>query len=67
MSLPRAMVNEDEQSSKVLDLNISPSVTKSLVSFGISMPMKDLPSMTSTTLTLETDKDLAKSFERLLI
>ena len=67
MSFPRAIVNGDENSSKVFDLRISPKVTKSLFSFGISIPTNDLPSITSTTLTLDTDNDLARSFERLLI
>ena len=53
MSFPRAIVSGDENSSKVFDLRISPKVTRSLFSFGISIPTNDLPSITSTTLTLE--------------
>ena len=33
MSFPRAIVNGDENSSKVFDLRISPKVTRSLFSF----------------------------------
>ena len=35
--------------------------------FGISIPMTDLPAITSTTRTLITAIERAKSFERLLI
>ena len=67
MSLPRAIDSGEDFSSKVFDLSISPRTTKALFSFGISIPINDLPSITSTILTLETESDLAKSFERLLI
>ena len=36
-------------------------VTTFLFGFGISIPIEDLPSITSTTLTLLTANDLAKS------
>ena len=67
ISFPRAIDNGEDISSKVFDLSISPSTTNALFSLGISIPINDLPSMTSTILTLETESDLAKSFERLLI
>ena len=43
---------------------ISPSVTISRFSFGISRPMTDLPGMTSTTRTLMADSERARSFAR---
>ena len=44
---------------------ISPSVTSSRVSFGISRPIVDLPGMTSTTRTLIADSARARSLARL--
>ena len=67
ISFPKAMESGDDSSSKVLERNISPKTTKALLSLGTSIPIKDLPSMTSTILTLDTDRDLAKSFDKLLI
>ena len=46
---------------------ISPSVTISRFSFGISRPIVDLPGMTSTTRTLIADSARARSFARLEI
>jgi hypothetical protein len=40
---------------------ISPSVTISRFSFGISSPMTDLPGITSTTRTLMVDSARARS------
>ena len=67
ISFPKATVKGESISSNVFDLSISPKTTRALFSFGISIPIKDFPSITSTTLTLETESDLAKSLERLLI
>jgi hypothetical protein len=46
---------------------MSPSVTISRFSFGISMPMTDLPGITSTTRTLIADSERARSFASALI
>ena len=46
---------------------ISPKVTISRFSFGISRPTTDLPGMISTTRTLMADSARARSFDRLLI
>ena len=46
---------------------ISPSVTTSRFSFGISRPITDLPGMTSTTRTLIADSARARSLARLEI
>ncbi len=46
---------------------ISPSVTISRFSLGISRPTTDLPGMISTTRTLMADRARARSFDRLLI
>ena len=46
---------------------ISPSVTISRFSFGISRPTNGLPGMISTTRTLMADSARARSFARLLI
>ena len=43
---------------------ISPSVTISRVSFGISRPIVDLPGMISTTRTLMAESARARSFAR---
>ncbi len=64
MSLPKANVNGDARSSYARDLRISPRVTISRISFGISKPTKDLPGITSTTRTLTTDNDRAMSLDR---
>ena len=67
MSLPMAMAKFD------LDLaNFSQDITsaKNTVSrclLGNSIPITDLPSITSTTLTLLADKERAKSLDRLVI
>ena len=64
MSLPNTNAIGDAISSYVRDLMISPSVTISRFSFGISRPMTDLPGMTSTTRTLIADSERARSLER---
>ena len=67
MSLPSASVRGEASSSYAVDFSISPRVTNSLFSFGISRPTNDLPGITSTTRTLTTDKALARSLARLVI
>ena len=46
---------------------ISPSVTISRFSFGISRPMTDLPGITSTTRTLMVESARARSFDSAVI
>ena len=46
---------------------ISPSVTISRFSFGISRPMTDLPGITSTTRTLMVESARARSLESAVI
>ena len=67
ISLPKPSVSFDEKFSKTADLSISDNLTICLFSFGISMPITFLPGITSTTLTVVTDKALAKSFAKLVI
>src|ERR1700688_3574313 len=67
MSFPKASASGELTSSYGLDLMISPSVTISRFSLGISKPTTDLPGMISTTRTLIADSARARSFDRLLI
>ena len=67
MSLPSASASGDVTSSYAFDLMISPSVTISRFSFGISRPMTDLPGMTSTTRTLMAESERARSLARPVI
>ena len=67
MSLPRPRAVDEWISSYSLELSISLRVTSSRLELGISRPMTDLPGITSTTRTLTTDSDLARSLDRLLI
>ena len=61
MSLPTQ--NSKEVSSFCLNFFIIEyNETICLFGFGISIPIVDLPSITSTTLTLLTARDLARSF-----
>ena len=65
ISCPRASVNGDFDSSKTVDESTSLKLTISLSSLGISMPTTDLPGITSTTRTLITDKERARSLAKL--
>ncbi len=67
MSLPSASVSGETTLSYALDFRISPSVTSCRFSLGISSPTNDLPGMTSTTRTLTTDSERARSLARLTI
>ena len=67
MSLPSAIASGEATSSYAFDFTISPKVTSSRFSLGISRPITDLPGMTSTTRTLTADRARARSLERLLI
>ena len=67
MSFPSPSTVLELSSSYSLELNISFRVTSSRVALGISSPITDLPGITSTTRTLTTDSERARSLERLLI
>ena len=67
ISFPSPIVRLEEKFSKAEDLRISDSLTICLFSFGISIPITFLPGMTSTTLTLVTDKALARSLDKFVI
>ena len=61
MSLPSTSVSGEALSSYSGDDSPSTSRTNSRLWLGISMPMTDLPAMLSTTRTLSTDSERAKS------
>ena len=61
MSCPKARLRLDGDALNAFELNISVSLTIFLLLFGISIPTNDLPSITSTTRTLLTERDLAMS------
>ena len=61
MSCPSASVRLDGEFLKAWEDKISVNRTIFLFVFGISIPTNDLPSITSTTLTLLTESDLAIS------
>ena len=67
ISFPRAIVSGDLDLSYSLEMIISLNDTVSLISFGISIPMDEVPGMLSTTLKLVTDIVLARSFDKLII
>ena len=67
MSCPKAKLKLEGDDLKAFEDSISVSLTIFLFVLGISMPTYDLPSITSTTLTLLTDKDLAISCAMLVI
>ncbi len=67
ISLPRPSVRGDDDLSYSFDIRISLSVTSSRCSLGISSPTTVLPGMTSTTSTLITDKDRARSRDSAVI
>ena len=67
ISLPRAKVTGESDSSNSLDCSTERNRTISRCSLGISIPITDFPGITSTTRTLNTDNDLAKSLAKLLI
>ena len=67
ISFPRARDKCDFEFSKAEDARISFNRTIFLFVFGISMPTTDLPSITSTTLTLLTARDLAISWAMFVI
>ena len=67
MSLPNARVKADDESWNTRAFNTSLSRTISRSSFGISIPTTDLPGITSTTRTLRTARERARSFARLEI
>ena len=62
MSWPKAKLRFEGDDLNAFEDNISVSLTIFLLLFGISIPTKDLPSITSTTLTLLTESDLAMSW-----
>ena len=62
ISWPKAKLKFEGDDLKALEDNISVRRTIFLLVFGISIPTYDLPSITSTTLTLLTDNDLAISW-----
>ena len=62
ISCPKASVRFEGELLKAWEDKISVSLTIFLFVFGISIPTYDLPSITSTTLTLLTDNDLAISW-----
>ena len=62
ISWPSATLRFEGEDLKALEESISVSLTIFLLLLGISIPTYDLPSMTSTTLTLLTDSDLAISW-----
>ena len=61
MSCPNARERGDGEFLKALDERISLNRTIFLFVFGISIPTTDLPSITSTTLTLLTARERAIS------
>ena len=67
ISFPRANVSGEEDSVNTLAPSTSLRRTISRSSLGISMPTTDLPGITSTTRTLSTARDRARSFARLEI
>ena len=67
ISCPSATLKFDGDDLKALELKISVSLTIFRLLLGISIPTKDFPSITSTTLTLLTDNDLAISWAMLVI
>ena len=67
ISLPNASVKGELERSKASEEITSLSRTISLFSLGISIPTTDLPGMTSTTRTLITAMDRAKSLANPLI
>ncbi len=67
MSLPSASARGEATSSYALLLMISPSVTTSRFSFGISRPITDFPGITSTTRTLVVESERARSLASAVI
>ena len=67
ISLPKANVNGDGERSYASDDRTSLSLTISLFSFGISIPTTDFPGITSTTRTLMTAIERARSFAKPVI
>ncbi|MNN31130.1 hypothetical protein D3C81_1448050 [compost metagenome] len=67
MSCPRAMVTGDLASSYCGDDSTSEKRTICRSSLGISIPTVVLPGITSTTRTLVTARERARSFARLAI
>ena len=66
ISLPRASVSWEVDSSYSRVFRISPRLMIERCSLGISRPIYDLPGITSTTRTLIADRARAMSFARLL-
>ena len=67
ISWPNATLKFDGDDLNALELRISVNRTIFLLLLGISIPTNDFPSITSTTLTLLTDNDLAISWAMLVI
>ena len=67
ISLPKATVSLDGASLNTSDEKISCNKTSCRCSFGSSMPIVVLPTMVSTTRTDCTDKERAKSLDKLTI
>ena len=67
ISWPSATLRFDGEDLNAFEESISVSLTIFLLLFGISIPTYDFPSITSTTLTLLTDNDLAISCAILVI
>ena len=67
ISLPIAIVNGDLAFKNLSFAKTDEKNTVSLNLFGNSIPITDLPSITSTTRTLFADKERAKSVERPVI
>ena len=66
ISLPRATVSKLGVSANILEFIISDKNTICLFGFGISSPIYVLPGIVSTTLMLETDNALARSFDKFI-
>ena len=67
ISLPIAMAKLDFELANLSQEITSAKNTVSRCLFGNSIPITDLPSMTSTTRTLFADSERAKSFDKLVI
>ncbi|EKE01293.1 MAG: hypothetical protein ACD_21C00170G0001 [uncultured bacterium] len=67
MSLPSASAKGERACSYCCDDKISLNLTTSRFIFGSSNPITDLPGIISTTRTLITDNDRAKSLAKLVM